>query len=87
MNEAVGLPVGARSGKLTVCFSANRITRAPVLRLLPLPLCIAFSLHAHAADDPPNWGLCPVQDVVKPFVEAQAAPEGINIDNSRSPPT
>ena len=29
MNEAVGLPVGARSGKLTVCFSANRITRAP----------------------------------------------------------
>ena len=45
----------------------------PVLRLLPLPLCIAFSLHAHAADDPPNWGLCPVQDVLKPFAEAQAA--------------
>ena len=54
----------------------------PVLRLLPLSLCIAFSLHAHAADDPPNWGLCPVQDVVKPFVEAQAAPEGLNIDNT-----
>ena len=47
----------------------------PALRLLPLPLCIAFSLNAHAADDmPPNWGLCPVQDVVKPFAEAQAAP-------------
>ena len=55
----------------------------PALRLLPLPLCIAFSLHARAADDMPlNWGLCPVQDVVKPFAEAQAAPEGLNIDNT-----
>ena len=54
----------------------------PVLRLLPLPLCIAFSLHAHAADDPPNWGLCPVQDVLKPFAEAQAAPEGLHVDNT-----
>ncbi|HSD16947.1 MAG TPA: LPS assembly protein LptD [Thermomonas sp.] len=57
----------------------------PVLRLLPLPLCIAFSLNAHAADDPPNWRLCPVQDVVKPFAEAQAAPEGLNIDNATQP--
>ena len=47
----------------------------PVLRLLPLPLCIAMSLQAHAADDmPPNWGLCPVADVVKPFVDAQTMP-------------
>ena len=54
----------------------------PALRLLPLPLCIALSLNAHAGDDmPPNWGLCPVQDVVKPFAEAQAAPEGLDIDN------
>ena len=43
----------------------------PALRLLPLPLCIALSLNAQAADDmPPNWSLCPVQDVVKPFAEA-----------------
>ena len=56
----------------------------PVLRLLPLPLCIALSLQVHAADDmPPNWGLCPVVDVVKPFVDAQAVPEGLNIDNTR----
>ena len=55
----------------------------PALRLLPLPLCIAFSLNAHAGDDMPlNWGLCPVQDVVKPFAEAQAAPEGLDIDNT-----
>ena len=54
------------------------------LRLLPLPLCIAFSLNAHAGDDMPlNWGLCPVQDVVKPFAEAQAAPEGLDIDNTQ----
>ena len=53
------------------------------LRLLPLPLCIAFSLNAHAGDDMPlNWGLCPVQDVVKPFAEAQAAPEGVGIANT-----
>ena len=56
----------------------------PVLRLLPLPLCIAMSLQAHAADDmPPNWGLCPVADVVKPFVDAQTMPEGLNIDNTQ----
>lgn len=55
----------------------------PSLRLLPLPLCIAFSLQAHAADDmPPNWGLCPIQDVVKPFADAQTLPDGIKIDNA-----
>ena len=37
----------------------------PALRLLPLPLCIALSLNAQADDMPPNWGLCPVGDVVK----------------------
>lgn len=55
----------------------------PALRLLPLPLCIAFSLHAHAGDDMPlNWGLCPVQDVVPAFAEAKTAPEGIDINNA-----
>lgn len=58
----------------------------PALRLLPLPLCIAFSLNAHAADDMPlNWGLCPVQDVVKPFADVQSAPEGLGIDNAEQP--
>ncbi len=55
----------------------------PALRLLSLPLCIAFALDARAADDPPpNWGLCPVQDVVKPFADAPAVPEGLNIVNA-----
>jgi LPS-assembly protein len=44
----------------------------PVFRLLPLPLCIAFSLTAHADDDhPENWSLCPVQDAVPVFPGAQ----------------
>jgi LPS-assembly protein len=50
------------------------------LRLLPLPACIAFSLAAHAADRPPeNWKLCPVQDAVPAFSDAQqpVAPTGV----------
>lgn len=45
----------------------------PVFRLLPLPLCIAFSLTAQAADDdhPLNWSLCPVDDAVPVFPGAQ----------------
>ena len=45
----------------------------PVFRLLPLPLCIAFSLTAQAADDdrPQNWSLCPVDDAVPVFPDAQ----------------
>ncbi len=39
----------------------------PVFRLLPLPLCIAISLTAQAAEPPPNWGLCPVDDAIPPF--------------------
>ena len=43
----------------------------PVFRLLPLPLCIALSLTAHADDDrPENWSLCPVEDAVPAFADA-----------------
>ena len=42
------------------------------LRLLPLPLCIALSLSAHAADErPEDWRLCPIQDAVPAFADAQ----------------
>jgi LPS-assembly protein len=42
------------------------------LRLLPLPLCIAMSLSAHAAGNrPDDWRLCPIQDAVPAFPEAQ----------------
>lgn len=45
------------------------------LRLLPLPACIALSLAApaaHAVDErPQDWKLCPVQDAVPAFSDAQ----------------
>ena len=44
----------------------------PALRLLPLPLCIAFSLSAHAAEDrPEDWSQCPINDAVPAFPDAQ----------------
>ena len=44
----------------------------PALRLLPLPICIALSLAAHADDDMPvDWSLCPVEDAVPLFPDAQ----------------
>jgi LPS-assembly protein len=47
------------------------------LRLLPLPACIALSMAAwaaHAADDrPQDWKLCPAQDAVPAFADAQQA--------------
>ena len=42
------------------------------LRLLPLPFCIALSLAAHAAGNrPDDWRLCPIQDAVPAFADAQ----------------
>lgn len=38
--------------------------------LLPLPLCIALSLSAQAAEAPTDWGLCPVDDAVPAFGDA-----------------
>src|SRR5690606_16678318 len=74
------LPLLAASGKLTARFSASGSPVRPVLRLLPLPLCIALSLPASAADDhPQNWRLCPIGDAVPPFADAIQAPEGLNI--------
>ncbi|HZH43147.1 MAG TPA: LPS assembly protein LptD [Lysobacter sp.] len=42
------------------------------LRLLPLSLCIALALPAHAAEEEENWGLCPIEDVVPVFPDAPA---------------
>ncbi|WP_159017200.1 LPS assembly protein LptD [Cognatiluteimonas profundi] len=42
------------------------------LRLLPLPLCIGLSLAAHGAENRPDeWRLCPIQDAVPAFSDAQ----------------
>ena len=44
----------------------------PAFRLLPLPLCIVLSLAARADDDiPVSWALCPVEDAVPLFPDAQ----------------
>ncbi len=60
----------------------------PVLRLLPLSLCIALCLPARAGDDTPqNWRLCPIGDVVPPFTDAGQAPEGLNIAPLGTSPT
>ncbi|WP_242112998.1 LPS-assembly protein LptD [Luteimonas aquatica] len=56
-----------------------------VFRLLPLPLCIAFSLSAQAADDPPeDYSLCPVDDAVPFFPDAQP-PKGAPEDRANLP--
>jgi LPS-assembly protein len=40
----------------------------PKFRLLPLPLCIALSLSAHAADEPPeDWSMCLIEDTIPSF--------------------
>ncbi|MFC3715006.1 LPS assembly protein LptD [Luteimonas soli] len=58
----------------------------PVFRLLPLPLCIALSLTAHADDDRPlDWSLCPVQDAVPVFADAPVStgnPEERDLQNT-----
>lgn len=58
----------------------------PVLRLLPLPFCIALSLSARAGDDdmPVNWSLCPVGDAVPAFADA---PTGAKPADRASQPT
>ncbi|MGY0558123.1 LPS assembly protein LptD [Lysobacter sp. A421] len=50
------------------------------LRLLPLSLCIALALPAHAADDAENWQLCPIEDAVPAFIEA---PPSAPVDGER----
>ena len=56
---------------LAAVLSIDRKTRVrPALRLLPLPLCIAFSLNAMADERPGMWRLCPLEDAVPEFPDA-----------------
>ena len=54
------------------------------LRLLPLSLCIALALPAHAADESDDWGLCPVEDAVPAFDDAPA-PTGTSSERGSLP--
>lgn len=67
---AAALPLHMGCGKLAAAFCRTDACVRPVFRLLPL--CIAFSLSAQAADDrPQDWSLCPVDDAVPIFPDAQ----------------
>ena len=57
----------------------------PVFRLLPLPFCIAVSLAARADDRPIDWSLCPVEDAVPAFLDAQP-PKG-SVEERETQPT
>ena len=62
-----------------------RISRVrPALRLLPLPLCIAFSLSAMAEERPEDWRLCPLEDAVPVFPDAPP-PIGTSADREDMP--
>ncbi|TDK21717.1 LPS-assembly protein LptD [Luteimonas aestuarii] len=57
-----------------------------IFRLLPLPFCIAVSLAASANDDiPPDWSMCPIEDAVPAFPDAQAPTS--SPDDRESQPT
>ncbi|MGH8073906.1 MAG: LptA/OstA family protein, partial [Lysobacter sp.] len=56
--------------------------------LLPLSLCIAVALPAHADENSENWGLCPIEDAVPAFAEApvpDAAPGSATADRADQP--
>src|SRR5690606_19210360 len=80
------LPRDVRCGKLAAALRQTDARVRPVFRLLPLPLCIAMSLTAHADDDRPlDWSLCPVEDAVPVFTDAPAPtsdPEDRDLQNT-----
>src|SRR3546814_13469576 len=67
---AAALPLHMRCGKLAAALRQPDARVRPVSRLLPLPLCIAICLTAHAAHDRPlDWSLCPLGDAVPVFAD------------------
>lgn len=66
------MPLLEGYGKLAAVFTPDfRVRRT--LALLPLPLCIALSLQARADERKPDWSLCPVDDAVPAFTDAQTS--------------
>jgi LPS-assembly protein len=58
----------------------------PKLRLLPLPLCIALSLSAHAADEPPeDWSICPIEDTIPTFDDMAPPARAAESDATKLP--
>src|SRR5688572_8899113 len=69
---APALPVCKGWGKLATVWPERKCRVHKSLRLLPLSICIAMALPAHAADDEYNWNLCPVNDTLPAFTDAPA---------------
>lgn len=67
-------------------FSPDRYRVRHAFRLLPLPLGIALSLPAMAAEKPINWGLCPAGDVLPDF-SGQPATNASPKDRAQQPTT
>lgn len=90
---AGALPAPGPCGKLAAAFRRPDDRVRPAFRLLPLPFCVAAALAsvpgtARAQSDwerEPDWGLCPVEDAVPGFGDAQA-PVG-NIADREGQPT
>lgn len=81
-----GLPLPSASGKLAACSPSPGSFVRHALRLLLLPLCIALSLHAHAADTHrQSYALCPIGDAVPAFPDATQSPEGLTLNPSGQP--
>ena len=72
----VALPACKGWGKLAAVFRVPDGRVRTTFRLLPLSLCIALALPAHAQDgdgqDDDEWALCPAGDAVPAFGDAPA---------------
>src|SRR3546814_11189096 len=70
---AAALPLHMRCGKLAAALRHTDARVRPVSSLLPLPLCIAICLTAHAVDDRPlDSLLCPAGEAVRVFADGTA---------------
>jgi LPS-assembly protein len=86
---AFALPLPDGCGKLATASRPTDFRVRPAFRLLPLPLCIACALatptlSAQSRDRPPSYALCPVEDAVPAFADAQA-PTGDPEDREDQP--
>ena len=79
-------------GQASRRFSADRMPVRPAFRLLPLPLCVAAALASapqparaqSTFEREPSWALCPIEDAVPAFDDAQA-PVGDVADREQQP--
>lgn len=83
-NPPAASPAAPRQVLGSSTAAAIRATRRVAgLRLSALPICIALSLGAHAADErPEDWRLCPIEDAVPAFTDLPAPDTSEPVDPS-----